>query len=182
MRGNTIRDDRGKTSSLNSDIEIPYFVFELNTPIEFVAFIAYAVTTPTPLFFMLHRVAPTSLFVRQLMSHSPCKKEKEARERKGTNKASDRELREQTRIETSYRYESATGCQPARLRASRMFLFIPRPPPPLSLSSTFVAFSRPQYLFSSVTSVPASRFTSAISHLDTRRNVSGRWKRRQGRR
>lgn len=52
--------------------------------------------------------------------------EKEARERKGTNEASDGELRERTRIETSYRYESATGCQPARLRASRMFLFIPR--------------------------------------------------------
>lgn len=186
IEGRTIARRTGMKESTTTDIRKDLIIelwhwnslfrFEFNAPIEFVAFIAYAATT-------LHvtaRRADVALrpSVNVVFSLQKGEWEKEARERKGTNEASDRELRERMRIETSYRYESATGCQPARLRASRMFLFIPL----VSLSFTPVALSRPQYLFSSVTSVPASRFTSAISHLDTRRNVSGRWKRRRGRR
>lgn len=141
--------------------------------IEFVAFITYAAT-------ILHstsRRADVALrpSVNVVFSLQKGDWEKEARERKGTNEASDGELRKRTRIETSYRYESATGCHPARLRASRMFLFIP----PFLFLALLSRFSRSpprahaQYLFSSVTSVPASRFTSVISYLDTRRNVSG---------
>lgn len=70
-------------------------------------------------------------------------REKEARERKGTNEAADRENCGSEQIETSYRYESATGCQPARLRASRMFPFIPR----FSFLQSRPALSRRQYLF-----------------------------------
>lgn len=98
------------------------FRFELNAPIEFVAFIA--ATT----LHIISRRADVALrpSVNVVFSLQKGEWEKEARERKGTNEASDRELRERMRIETSYRYESATGCQPARLRASRMFLFIRR--------------------------------------------------------
>lgn len=178
VKGSTYKADTRRDLIIEQWHLNSLFRFELDAPIEFVAFIAYVAAALCA----RSRRADVALrpSVNVVFSLQKGEREKEARERKGMNGASDRELRERTRIETSYRYESATGCQLARLRASRMFPFIPRF---LSLSRTLVALSCPQYLFSSVTSVlPASRFTSAISHLDTRRNVSGRWKRRRGRR
>lgn len=111
------------------------------------------------------------------MSYSRCKKKKnyERKRRvkgKGRNGATDRENCGSERIETSYRYESATGCQSwlayAHLVCSLSSLVSP--------SCSHAALSRPGNIpFSSVTSAPASRFTSVVSHFDTRRNVSGRW-------
>lgn len=69
------------------------FRFELNAPIEFVAFIA--ATT----LHIISRRADVALrpSVNVVFSLQKGEWEKEARERKGTNEASDRELRERTR-------------------------------------------------------------------------------------
>lgn len=80
-------------------------------------------------FSVLGRFAPMSLFVCQLMSYSPCKKKNGRKRRvkgKERTKCWTENCGSERGSETSYRYESATGCQPARLRASRMFLFILR--------------------------------------------------------
>lgn len=149
------------------------FRFELNVPIEFVSLIAYAS-------FRLRRadvaLRPSVNVVFSLQKKG--EREKEARERKGT-------------------YEWSVGQRTAKANADRDFLsvrvsyrlpassltcisYVPFHSPSLSLSllHSHRTLFRQQYPFSSVTSVPASRFTSAISYLDTRRNVSGRWKRR----
>lgn len=129
---------------------------------------------------MLHHIASTSLFVRQLMSYSPCKKENR-RKRRVKGKERTKHRTENCENERGSRLLIGTSQLPAASQLAYAHLVCSFSSP-VSLSSTLVALSRPQYLFSSVTSVPASRFTSAISHLDTRRNVSGWWKRRRGRR
>lgn len=131
--------------------------------------------------FMLHRVVPTSLFVRQLMSYSPCRKEN-GRKRRVKGKERTKRRTENCGSECGSRLLIGTSQLPAASQLAYAHLVCSFSSPSFLSPSTPVALSRPQYLFSSVTSVPASRFTSAISHLDTRRNVSGRWKRRRGRR
>lgn len=139
--------------------------------------------TQLPLSVLRRRVAPTTmLFVRQLMSYSPCKKENGRKRRvKGKERSVGRRTaganadRDFLSVRVSYRLPASSLTRISYVPFHLSFLSF-------SLSCTPVALSRPQYLFSSVTSVPVSRFTSAISHLDTRRNVSGRWERRRERR
>lgn len=124
MKGSTYKADTRRDLIIEQWHLNSLFRFELDAPIEFVAFIAYVAAALCA----RSRRADVALrpSVNVVFSLQKGEREKEARERKGMNGASDRELRERTRIETSYRYESATGCQLARLRASRMFPFIPR--------------------------------------------------------
>lgn len=137
MKGSTYKADTRRDLIIEQWHLNSLFRFELDAPIEFVAFIAYVAAALCA----RSRRADVALrpSVNVVFSLQKGEREKEARERKGMNGASDRELRERTRIETSYRYESATGCQLARLRASRMFPFIPRFSLSLALSSRSLA-------------------------------------------
>lgn len=147
MKESTTTDIR-KASSLNCDTEIPYFV--LSSMLRQ----SLSLSSPMPLqLFMLHRIVPMSLFVRQLMSYSPCRKEN-GRKRRVKGKERTKRRTENCGSECGSRLLIGTSQLPA---ASQ-----------LAYAHLVCSFSSPSFLSPSLPSRSLARNTFFLPSLPYR--------------